>query len=280
MNSGRTFLAAVATVVASVAILATLLAHSAHVLVDSSSFSSEAVRVVQTVTVESFIVDSVTNRVVAEVGDQPAVRPLVNAGVHEALSHPQITDEIRRAAATLETELASGHASALTLTLPDAGSPIAATIRPRSPELADAVSRVGTITVLDVHIPSSAGSAIHDLAIVGRDSSLLIVFSAAMAALALILSCERRRTMSWLGLGALVSGLIAAGIYIIGRTVLVNQFSGSAARTAAHAVWSVYLGGLEGSGLVIAAIGAVVAALAILSRRRRRRSGRAEFARA
>lgn len=274
MNStGRTFLAAVATVVASVAIFVTLLAHYANVLANSSSFSSRAVRVVHTGAVESLIVDAVTGRVVDVVGNDPNLQPLIKDGVRQALSNGQITGEIRAAAGSLQSQLVSGQANALILTLPDAGSAVASAIRSRSPQLADVVSRVGTITVLDVPIPSTAATAIHDLATVGRDSSLLIVFSVAMVCLALILSPDRRRTLIGLGMGAFVSGLLGAAIYLVGRGIVVNEFSTPSARTAARAAWSIYLGGLETSGLVLAGLGALVAVVAVLLRPRRSQVG-------
>ena len=250
MNStGRTFLAAVVTVVASVAIFVTLLANYANVLANSSSFSDRAVSVVRTGAVEALIVDAVTRRVEDEVGYDPSLQPLIKDAVRQAVSNRQITGEIRAAAGSLQSQLASGQASALILTLPDAGSAVASTIRSRSPQLADVVSRVGTITVLDVPIPSTAATAIHDLATAGRDSSLLIVFSVAMVCLALLLSPDRRRTLVGLGLGAVVSGLLGTAIYLVGRGIVVNEFSTPSARTAARAAWSVYLGGLESWGL-------------------------------
>ena len=269
MNStGRTFLAAVVTVVASVAIFVTLLANYANVLANSSSFSDRAVSVVRTGAVEALIVDAVTRRVEDEVGYDPSLQPLIKDAVRQAVSNGQITGEIRAAAGSLQSQLASGQASALILTLPDAGSAVASTIRSRSPQLADVVSRVGTITVLDVPIPSTAATAIHDLATAGRDSSLLIVFSVAMVCLALLLSPDRRRTLVGLGLGAVVSGLLGTAIYLVGRGIVVNEFSTPSARTAARAAWSVYLGGLESSGLVLAGLGALVAVVAVLLRPR------------
>jgi hypothetical protein len=269
MRSSRAFLAAVVAGLASVAMLVTLLAHYARVFANASSFSGRALSVVHSGAVESLIVNSVTNRVVGEAGVQATARPMIEQGVREALSNRQITAEIRATAATLQSELVSGHANALTLTLPDIGPATAASLESRSPQLADVVSRVGTVTVVDVRVPSAAATATHDLAVVGRDSSLLIVFSAAMIALALILSPDRRRTLLGLGLGAFAAGLLAAAIYLVGHALVVDQLSVPAARTAAGAAWDAYLGGLESSGLLLAGIGAVVAALAVLSRRRR-----------
>ncbi len=74
-------------------------------------------------------------------------------------------------------------------------------------------------------------------------------------------------------LGAFVSGLLGAAIYLVGRGIVVNEFSTPSARTAARAAWSIYLGGLETSGLVLAGLGALVAVVAVLLRPRRSQVG-------
>jgi hypothetical protein len=271
-SRSRGFLALVATLLTSVAILITLLAHYANVVSSSATFSNRAVQLVHTGAVRSLIVDNIANRLLGEVGNQASLQPVITEAVSEAMDNQRISDEVSAAASSLHNQLVSGHANALSLTLPDIGPAIAAVVQSRSPQLAAEVSRVGSITVVDVPIPSSASSAIHDLAQVGRDASLLIILSAALAALALLLSTDRRRTIAGLGLGAVVAGLIAAAAYIGGRGVVVNEFSAPAAQTAARAAWSIYLGGLETSGLVVAAVGALVAVSATVLGRGQGRS--------
>lgn len=256
---------------ASVAILVTLLAQYAHVLADSSSFSNDAVRVVHSPAVESLIVDTVTRRVLGAVRGDTSLEPTIRDAVRQGLSNGQVTGEIRAAAASLQSQLVSGQANVLSLTLPGIGSVVASIIESTSPQAAEAVRGVGTVTVLDVPVPHSAALAIHDLAVLGRDSSLLIVFSVAMAVLALILSADRRRTIIGLGLGAAVSGLLAVAVFYLGRALSVSQFAAPTARTAARAAWDVYLGGLQSSGLVLAGIGAAVAVVAALLPRDRSR---------
>jgi hypothetical protein len=57
-------------------------------------------------------------------------------------------------------------------------------------------------------------------------------------------------------------GLLAAAVYVAGRGIVLDEFSPGEGRTAAGAVWSTYLGGLEVWGFVLAAIGVLVAAAA------------------
>jgi hypothetical protein len=264
-HTGRRLLAAVATVVASLAILVTLLANYAnHVVVNSAGFSDRAVSVVRTPGVEALIVNSATDRVVADAGNEPSVRPVIEDAVREAVSNGQISDQIRAAAASLQSELVSGTATRLTLTLSGIGSAVASNIQSESPELAAEVRNLSTITVLDVPIPSTDATVIQGLASVARDSSLLLILSAALIALALLLSPRRARTVRGLGLGALAGGLFAVAVYLVGRGLVLNEFSALDARTAAGAAWSTYLGGLETWGFVLAGIGAAIAAAATL----------------
>ncbi len=268
MNSaGRKLAAAVLTALASLAILVTLLAHYAdHVLVNPAGFSNRAVQVARTGAVESLIVTQVTDRLLATVGAGSSVRPTVQAAVRAAMSDRRITAEIRRAAGLLRSELVSGNASALTLTLPDAGSAIASSIEPISPQLAAAVTRIGTVTVLDVPIPAAAASAGQATAQAGRDAPLLLILTVALILLALLVSPRRRTTLLALGLGALASGLLAVAFCLAGRGLIVGQFSTPDARTAVRAAWNVYLSSLESSGLLLAGLGAVITCAAAIVR--------------
>jgi hypothetical protein len=271
MTTGRRFVAGVVTLLACVAILVTLLAHYADNLAgNSASFAGRAVSVVRTPGVESMIVSTITDRIQADTGRGAAAQPLVQEAVQEALTSPEVSDEIQAAATSLQSQLLSGTADRLTLTLPDFGSRLAPVIESRSPELAVVVRNLGTVTVVDVAIPSSDASAVHDLAELGRDATLLLVLSVALIALALLLSPDRARTLRALGAGVALCGVAAAAAYLAGRQVVVGEFSSTVARTAARAVWSTYLGGLETWGFVLAGVGIAVALLAATQVRSRR----------
>lgn len=268
--TGRRLLAGVVTVLATLAILVTLLAHYAgNIAGNSARFADRAVAVVRTPGVESMIVGVVTDRIGAYTGGDTGAQPLIREAVQQALASGQVSADIRSAAISLQSQLLSGSADQLTLTLPDLGTSLASSIASRSPELADAVRNVGTITVVDVAIPPSDAGAVHDLADLGRDATLLLILSAALVALALLISPSRARTLRALGIGVALSGLLAAAVYVAGRSFVVDEFSSGDARTAARAVWSTYLGGLETWGLVLAGVGALVAVLAATQVRRR-----------
>ncbi len=127
--TGRGVLAGMLTLLASVAMLATLLAlYANYALVSSSGFSDRALSVVHSGNVETLIISTVTDHVVADTGGGVAVQPLVDHAVRAALVDGRFDGEIRAAAGLLHRELMSGTANSLTLTVPEAGQVIAANV--------------------------------------------------------------------------------------------------------------------------------------------------------
>jgi hypothetical protein len=263
IRAARRLLAALVCVLAAAAMLATLLTHYAnHVLVSPSGFSDRAASVLDAGGVQSLIVQTVTARLDAVAGDQTSLRAEIQDAVQQVVSSAEVETEVRAAAATLHGELVSGTADQLTLTLPDIGSAIASSVESESPQLAAEVRNIGTITVLDVQIPPSDAKDVHDAVTAGKDATELLIGTVVLILLALTISPGRRGTLVGLGLGAVISGLVAVAIYLGGRGVVVNEFSSDDARTAAHAVWNAYLSGLEIWGFVLSGVGAVTAVAA------------------
>jgi hypothetical protein len=254
IRAARRLLAALVCVLAAAALLATLLTHYAnHVLVSPSGFSDRAAGLLDAGGVQSLIVQTVTARLDAVAGDQTSLRAEIQDAVQQVVSSAEVETEVRAAAATLHGELVSGTADQLTLTLPDIGSAIASSVESEN---------IGTITVLDVQIPPADAKDVHDVVTAGKDSTELLIGTVVLILLALTISPGRRGTLVGLGLGAVISGLVAVAIYLGGRGVVVNEFSSDDARTAAHAVWNAYLSGLEIWGFVLSGVGAVTAVAA------------------
>jgi hypothetical protein len=261
-STGRTFFAAVVSVLATVAILATLLSFYVNrVLVSSDGFSSRAVSMLHTSAVQSLVAQTVTDRLPINAGEE-ALQPVLRSAVARAMSSSLVDQDFRAAAQSLHNQLVSGTADQLLLTLPGIGSALASGLGSGNPELTAAVRNIGTVTVLDVGIPPSDANDIHDLVNFGKDDSALLIATLAFLFLALIVSPRRRRTVVSLALGATVSGLVLVAVYFVGRGIVVSEFSDPDARTAAHAAWSAYLGGLEIWGLVLVAAGAITAGAA------------------
>ena len=257
---GRALLAALLSVLASVAMLLALIAGSVTTLT-GSGFAGRTLRVVEAGPLRATVISTVTNHVLAVTGDRAAVTPLVSQAVDEALSSAPVRAEIDAAARSLQSQLESGRTSVLRLSLPDVGPRLGGLVAPRSPQLAAILDRIGTVQVADIPLPAGASTAAHDLSLVGGDSTLAIVLCVLLAGGALLISPSRWGTLQGLGIGAIASGLVAAGIYLIGGNLVSGSFSLPLAQTAARAAWDSYLGGLEPAGLTLA--GAGLAALVL-----------------
>lgn len=259
-SAGRTLLAALLTVLASAAMLLALISGSVTSLT-GSGFAGRALRVVEAGPLRSAVLTTVTDHVLAVTGNRATVAPIVSRAVDEVFASPLVSAEISAAARSLQGQLESGRASALRLALPGIGPRLAGLVAARSPQLAAALDRIGTLDVVDIPLPAAASTAAHDLALVGRDSALAFILAAGLAAAALLVSPSRWGTLQGLGIGAIASGLVGAGAYLVGGNLVTGSFSLPVAQTAARAAWNAYLGGLEPAGLTLA--GAGLAALVI-----------------
>ena len=191
-------------------------------------------------------------------------QPLVREAVRAALSNPQVIADVQNTSASLQRELVSGGASTLTLTLPGIGASAASTVAATSPALAATLRNLGPVTVVSVRIPPADAKLAHYLGNIARDSSPLLLLAATLIVSALLISPRRARTLQALGLGAVLCGLLAAGVYLIGRELAVSSFSAADARAVAGVVWRTYFGGLETWGLVAAGVGAGVTGVGVI----------------
>jgi hypothetical protein len=265
-DAGRRLIAGAITLLASVMILVTLIAsYVNHAFVNTTTFADHATSVLHSDGVDHLIVTRVTDQVIPNATEAASIRPDLELAVHDLVSSRPVTNEFRAAAESLQEQLVSGNAHQLTLQLPNVGTALASRVSSTSPELADDLNRIGTVTVLDVPIPSTAASIVHGTVSFSKNASLLVILTIALIVLALIVTPERRRTVIRLGLGAVLSGVLVVVFYLLGRELVASEFSGDAAQTAARAVWSGYLSGIELPALFVAGGGIVaVGAAAIL----------------
>jgi hypothetical protein len=250
-SPGRALLAGLLVVLASVAMLVALVAGSVTTLT-GPGFAGRTLRVVEAGGLRTAVIGTVTSHVLAITGDQAPVTPIVTQAVDEAFSSPLVKAELTAAARSLQSQLESGQARVLRLTLPGLGPRLGALVAARSPQLASVLDRLGTLQVVDVPLPPAASTAARELALLGRDSTLAILLCVALAAGALLISPARWGTLQGLGVGAIAAGLVAIGAYLVGANLIADSFSLPIAQTAARAAWDSYLGGLEPGGLALA----------------------------
>ena len=144
----------------------------------------------------------------------------------------------------------------VTLTLVDLGTVLTAALEVIDPELATEVRARRPSTVLRDKI---VGGDL--LRVSGVLAWLAAALALAAAIAAVVVSPDRRRTVSRLGLAAVVAGLVVVAVELIAKGVVLGRI-GDDERAAAGAVWDAFFGDLRTAGWVLAGCGAIVAAAA------------------
>ena len=130
------------------------------------------------------------------------------------------------------------------------------------PQLAHELEDTGRIEVVDRDIGSAPGNAARIASDVRIAAYLLAALTLAAAIAALVITPDRRRTASQLGVALIAVGMLIVVAYTIARAIALGQFDDPDDRAAAAAVWAAFLGDLRTFGWVLAGSGAVVAAAA------------------
>jgi hypothetical protein len=114
-----------------------------------------------------------------------------------------------------------------------------------------------------LHRDLSAGG---DLARIADDirflAVLLAVLSVALAAAAVFVSPDRRRTVVELGVAAAAGGMLLVLVYAVLRSLAIDHVETPEGRAAAGAVWDAFLKDLRTAAWILAGSGAVIAAAA------------------
>jgi hypothetical protein len=150
----------------------------------------------------------------------------------------------------------------VTLTVADVGTVLAAALLRFRPSLAREVRDAAPVEVVRRR-SSSLGATLAQYADAVRVFSILLPLAAiALAAGALWVAPERRRTVTELGVAAAGAGVVVVVALGVAKTAALRQVDGPEARAAAGAVWDAFLGDLRTAAWILAACGAVVAAAA------------------
>jgi hypothetical protein len=99
---------------------------------------------------------------------------------------------------------------------------------------------------------------------------LLLIAGGVVFLLAIAQAAERRRAVRYVGIAILVDGAALVAAYSIIRPVVLSRFAVGDDRSAAGAVWNAFLSGLRSDAVILAVVGAVVAAVMFAVRPRRR----------
>src|SRR4051794_8674082 len=251
-------------VLASVAIVLALAAgYVRHAAVDSDQFANRATVALRDDSVRTLIAERITDRVVlAHAGDLLAARPIIESVTSAVVGSRAFAGLFRSAVRDAHRGIFHRDQNTVTLTVKDVGTVVAAGLEALRPSLARKVERIGRVKLIRRDIGTASATAARAAETVTVLAWGLLVVALVLAAGALALSPDRRRTSVQLGVGVAVGGALVVVACAIGRSVALDQLAVPEERAAAGAVWDAFLTDLRTAGWILAASGAIVAASA------------------
>jgi hypothetical protein len=249
------------------AVLALVLSYAGRAVLQAEPFADRVVTTLKAPAVQADVADHLTDVIVRQTGgDLVAVRPLVRAVTGAIVGSGAFAALFHRAALELHASLVSGHGGAVLLTVADAGVLVQGALERFAPQ---AASRVGAARLAKLGSLQPGGAVLTVIHVARRIYAIawaLAVASVLLALIALGLSRDRRSTAERLGIGLAVGGLIVAALYAFGGDLAARAaMPGRAA--AVSAVWRAFGHGLLVQALLMAAAGAVLAAVAAATER-------------
>jgi hypothetical protein len=249
------------------AVLALVLSYAGRAVLQAQPFADRVVATLRAPAVQADVADHLTDVLVRQTGgDLIAVRPVVRAVTGAIVGSGAFAALFRRAALELHASLVSGRGGAILLTVADAGVLVQGALERFAPK---AASRIGVDRLASLGSLRPAGVVLSVIRAARRIYAIawaLAVASVLLALLALGLSRDRRSTTQKLGIGLAVGGLLLAALYAFGGD-LAARVAAPGRAGAVSAVWRAFGHGLLVQALLMAAAGAIVAAVAAATER-------------
>lgn len=262
----RRRLSAALACLAAIAVLAGVpLAYAGQVLSDSGQFSARATTVLDNPSVRSLIAARVAAQAIRSDGVSAAFAPAVTRAVDVAIGTAAFRRIFTAAVADLHRSVFVGGSDTVTLRLAHVGKLVLDALRRTAPALAArvpaSVSRqVTRISGGDLGQATRVARGVERAHTIGV---LLLIVAGLVFLLAIAQASERRRAAGQVGLALLVDGVVLVAAYALARLLVLDRFAAGDDRSAAGAVWNAFLSGLRSDAVLLAAAGAVVAAVMV-----------------
>jgi hypothetical protein len=200
--------------------------------------------------------------VLARAADLVAFRPIIESAASGIVSSRAFTGLFRAAVRDVHRAVFDRDRDTVTLTVADVGTLLAAALEQVSPSLARRLEATERVALLSRDIGSVGGDLARLADRIRVLAIALLGLSLILAAGALALSNDRRRTVVELGIGVAAAGVLLVVAYAVLRSLAIDRLDGPESRAAAGAVWDAFLGDLRTAAWIVAGSGAVVAAAA------------------
>jgi hypothetical protein len=254
----------VLVVAASVALVLALAAgYVRRAAVDSDQFANRATAALRDESVRALVAERITDDVVLDrAADLITARPIIQSVASGIVGSRAFTGLFRSAVRDVHRALFDRDRDTFTLTVVDVGTVLAAALEQARPSLARKLESTGRVALLERGVGSVSGDLLRLADRVRLLALVLLALSLVLAAGALRVSRDRRRTVAELGIGVAGAGVLLVVAYAIVRSLAIDQVDGPEEQAAAGAVWDAFLGDLRTAAWILAGSGAVVAAAA------------------
>jgi hypothetical protein len=250
-------------VFAAIALLVSILSgYASNVFFNSDQFSNHVTSALDRPAVRDEVARRVTDQVLKAQPDLVGVRPLIESAASQVVDNNTFQSLLRSAVRDVHRAIFKRDQNTVTLTVADIGAVLRGALAQFDPKAAKKLPGAEEAEVLSSDPPpwlldlARTAQGVREFAV-----SMFVVFGVT-GALGLLLSLDRRRYISRLGIATAVGAAILLLAYQIGRSVLLDKIAEPDVRAAAAGVWDTFLGDLQVILLLAAGIGLILAAAA------------------
>lgn len=251
-------------VAASVSLVLALVAgYVQRAAIDSDQFANRAAAALRDDSMRTVIAERITDEVVLErKANLVAARPIVQSVASGIVGSRAFTSLFRSAVRDVHRTVLDRDGDTVALRVADVGTVLAAALEQVRPSLARELESTERVELLTRDVGSVGGDLARLADKVRVLALLLAALSAALAAGALALSRDRRRTVVGLGAGVAGAGVVLVVAYGVVRSLAIGHVEGAEEQAAAGAIWDAFLGDLRTAAWILAGCGAVISAAA------------------
>ena len=254
---------ALAGVASLLLVLALVAGYARRAAFDSEQFSNRATAALRDDSVRTLVAERITDDVVLEKqADLIAARPIIEAAASGVVGSSAFTGLFRAAVRDVHRAVFDRDRDTVTLAVTDVGTLLGTALQQLRPRLAAKVEATGRADVLRRDIGALTGDLARVADKVRLLAVILLVLSILLVAGALAIAPDRRRTVVELGVGVAAGGIVLVVAYSVVRSLALGSVEEPQERAAAGAVWDAFLGDLRTASLILAVLGAVLAASA------------------
>jgi hypothetical protein len=264
VGKGRGAASLVLAILAAIALLGALVTDYAdRALFDADNFANRAAVALDDEAVRAEVAERVTDDLIIDsernlIGGRPVLEEVVSgivaSGAFQSLFRSAVSDVHRT--------LFAGDQNTFTLTVADLGATIRGALEAINPKLARKVPGGTDIELLQSDPPDALADVVQASEEIHRLELILLLAALLLGGGAIAIAPDRRQALLRIGLAVAACGVVGAVGYTVGRSIALDAISETGPRDAAAGIWDAYLKDLRTSLLVLAGVGAVIAAAA------------------